>query len=131
MRKKERRWSFCCKKSFDFSLHVYYYLFFKVIPFIYSASLLVSNCNNKKERVIHNLLLFQHQHDILHSDIQRENILIYFCTKKYPCLFFMSFRIIKKTRVWVTRKQATLRRPIFEVCASGNSNLGPDSEGGA
>ena len=131
MRKKRREDGASAAKNLLTLVFMYTTTFFKVIPFIYSASLLVSNCNNKKERVIHNLLLFQHQHDILHSDIQRENILIYFCTKNIHASFLCLSGSLKNLEFWVTRKQATLRRPIFEVCASGNSNLGPDSEGGA
>ena len=96
MRKKRREDGASAAKNLLTLVFMYTTTFFKVIPFIYSASLLVSNCNNKKERVIHNLLLFQHQHDILHSDIQRENILIYFCTKNIHASFLCLSGSLKK-----------------------------------
>jgi len=61
-RKKGEKMEFCQpmrqKKYFKPVFMYTTTFFFKIIPF---ASLLVSNCNNKKERVIHNHSMLFHQ----------------------------------------------------------------------
>jgi len=61
-RKKGEKMEFCQpmrqKKNISNQSSCILLPFFKIIPF---ASLLVSNCNNKKERVIHNHSMLFHQ----------------------------------------------------------------------